>query len=302
MMNKATLKKTLIGAALAAISVTANAQVNMFDGEWHFTVTPYAFLPHINQSVTLDRRNGQEVDASVSLSPSDWFSALNMTFMINGEARKGDWSIFTDYLYSDFGGVKSRARGLGVVDVDARLDLKVSMWTTVGSYTTWRSGASHLDAFAGFRYLGLKDNLSFNVSAGPIGLVQDNSGPVTPIGLTNPIWVDVDGDGQFKASNNATEVSDAAFAAQPHSYALQQNYPNPFNPSTTIPFSLAQAERVKITVYDILGKEVATLINEQMPAGSHQVAWQAQEVGNGIYIIKMEAGKFVQTRKAVVMK
>ena len=174
-MYKMTLQKTLIGAALAAMSVTANAQANMFDGEWHFSVTPYAFLPHINQSVTLDRRNGQEVDASVSLSPSDWWSALNMAFMINGEARKGDWSIFTDYLYSDFGGVKSRARGLGVVDVDARLDLKVSMWTTVGSYTAWRSGASHLDAFAGFRYLGLKDNLSFNVSAGPIGLVNEQS-------------------------------------------------------------------------------------------------------------------------------
>ena len=102
-MYKMTLQKTLIGAALAAMSVTANAQANMFDGEWHFSVTPYVFLPHINQSVTLDRRNGQEVDASVSLSPSDWWSALNMAFMINGEARKGDWSIFTDYLYSDFG-------------------------------------------------------------------------------------------------------------------------------------------------------------------------------------------------------
>ena len=77
-MYKMTLQKTLIGAALAAMSVTANAQANMFDGEWHFSVTPYVFLPHINQSVTLDRRNGQEVDASVSLSPSDWWSALNI--------------------------------------------------------------------------------------------------------------------------------------------------------------------------------------------------------------------------------
>jgi len=55
-MYKATMKKTLIGATLAAMSMTANAQTNMFDGEWHFTVTPYAFMPHINQSVTLDRR------------------------------------------------------------------------------------------------------------------------------------------------------------------------------------------------------------------------------------------------------
>lgn len=174
-MHKATMKKALIGAVLAAMSLTANAETNVFDGEWHFTVTPYAFMPHINQSVTLDRRNGQQVDASVSLSPSDWWSALNMAFFINAEARKGDWSIFTDYMYSDFGGAKSRAGGLGIVNADARLDLTMTMWTTVGSYTAWRSGTSHLDALAGFRYLGLKDALSFNVSVGPIVLVNEQA-------------------------------------------------------------------------------------------------------------------------------
>lgn len=175
MMKDATLKKTLIGSALAAITLTANAQVNMFDGEWHFSVTPYVFLPHINQSVTLDRRNGQEVDASVSLGPSDWWSALNMAFMINGEARKGNWSVFTDYLYADYGAMKSRAGGLGIVNVDARLDLDMTTWTTAGSYTAWRRGASHFDAFAGFRYLGLEDAVSFNVSVGPNNLVSEQA-------------------------------------------------------------------------------------------------------------------------------
>ncbi|MGB9493529.1 MAG: hypothetical protein WCA83_01850, partial [Azonexus sp.] len=70
-MKNSTFKKSLIGAALAAMTLTATAQANLFDGEWHFSVTPYVFLPHINQSVTLERRNGQEVDASASLSPSD---------------------------------------------------------------------------------------------------------------------------------------------------------------------------------------------------------------------------------------
>ena len=175
MMKDSTFKKSLIGAALAAMTLTATAQANLFDGEWHFSVTPYIFLPHINQSVTLERRNGQEVDASASLSPSDWWSALNMAFMINGEARKGDWSVFTDFLYADYGGVKSKAGALGIVNADARLDLKMNMWTTVGSYTAWRSGGSHFDTFAGFRYLGLKDTLSFNVNAGPIGLVSEQA-------------------------------------------------------------------------------------------------------------------------------
>jgi hypothetical protein len=174
-MQRAALRKSVLGAALAAMAVTANAQTDMFDGGWHFAITPYAFLPHINQSVTLERPNGQAVDASVSLSPNDWFSSLNMAFFINGEVRKGDWSIYTDYMYSDFGGMKSRALGRGLVIADAHLDLDMFQWTTVGSYTAWRNGASHLDTFAGFRYLRLKNELSFNVSAGPIGLVNEQA-------------------------------------------------------------------------------------------------------------------------------
>lgn len=176
-MHKTELKKSVLGAALAAMALTANAQANLFDGGWHLTVTPYAFLPHIHQSVTLEQRNGQEIDASVSLSPSDWWSSLNMAFFINGEVRKGDWSLFTDYFFSDFGGMEAKALGRGIVDAEARVDLDMITWTTVGSYTAWRNGASHVDAFAGFRYLRLEDTVRFNVGVGQIGLVsQEASG------------------------------------------------------------------------------------------------------------------------------
>jgi len=135
----------------------------------------------------------------------------------------------------------------------------------------------------------------------PIGLIQDNSGPVTPIGLTNPIWVDVDGDGIFLASNSSTAVETGS-TRQPDAFALEQNYPNPFNPSTTFAFSLAHSAQVRITAFDVLGKVVAVLKDERMAAGAHKLVWDAQGVANGVYFIKMEAGTFHQTRKAVLMK
>jgi hypothetical protein len=85
-------------------------------------------------------------------------------------------------------------------------------------------------------------------------------------------------------------------------YGLEQNYPNPFNPSTVIKFSIPQSEFVTLKVYDILGNEVANLVNEQRAPGTYQVSFNAGSLASGVYVYKLSAGNFVQTRKLMLMK
>ncbi|KAB2924907.1 MAG: T9SS type A sorting domain-containing protein [Bacteroidetes bacterium] len=96
-------------------------------------------------------------------------------------------------------------------------------------------------------------------------------------------------------------------SAIPTAFALEQNYPNPFNPSTTIRFALPNDASVKLTVYDILGREVRSLVNTDMNAGFHQVVWNGRNnngstVASGVYIYRVEAGSFISTKKMMLMK
>ncbi|MEQ9104863.1 MAG: T9SS type A sorting domain-containing protein [Rhodothermales bacterium] len=102
----------------------------------------------------------------------------------------------------------------------------------------------------------------------------------------------------------ATNTEEPVSAEQPFQFALEQNYPNPFNPSTTIAFSLAQAENVRVTVYNVLGQRVATLLDgKAMPAGMHAVDFQAGALPSGMYLYRLEAGsQFVQTRSMMLLK
>ncbi|RJP73649.1 MAG: T9SS C-terminal target domain-containing protein [Candidatus Zixiibacteriota bacterium] len=88
----------------------------------------------------------------------------------------------------------------------------------------------------------------------------------------------------------------------PADYALDQNYPNPFNPGTEITFSLPKAERVKLSVFDLSGRLVATLVNGQMPAGRHTAAFQAPDLASGVYLYRLETGAMQLTRKMVLLK
>ncbi|MBO6792864.1 MAG: T9SS type A sorting domain-containing protein [Balneolaceae bacterium] len=89
----------------------------------------------------------------------------------------------------------------------------------------------------------------------------------------------------------------------PSEFALKQNYPNPFNPSTNINFALPQSSKVTLTVYDMLGRKVATLLNgSEMPAANHSVQFDASALASGMYIYRIEAGSFVSTRKMMLIK
>jgi hypothetical protein len=88
----------------------------------------------------------------------------------------------------------------------------------------------------------------------------------------------------------------------PSTYLLQQNYPNPFNPSTTILFSIPTSEFVTLKVYDLLGREIATLVNENLSAGSYSYNFDAKNLTSGVYLYKLQAGKYSETKKMLLSK
>jgi len=88
----------------------------------------------------------------------------------------------------------------------------------------------------------------------------------------------------------------------PDEYALEQNYPNPFNPTTKIKYSIPQSSKVVIKVYDVLGNEITTLVNEEKPIGSYELTWYAEGLPSGIYFYRLQAGSFIETKKMILMK
>ena len=88
----------------------------------------------------------------------------------------------------------------------------------------------------------------------------------------------------------------------PSEYSLQQNYPNPFNPSTTIEFSVPQESFVELKVFDVLGNEVSTLVSDTYSAGNYKTDFRAEKLPSGMYIARISAGNFVQTKKMILLK
>jgi hypothetical protein len=88
----------------------------------------------------------------------------------------------------------------------------------------------------------------------------------------------------------------------PERFTLEQNYPNPFNASTIIKYSIPEAANVMLKVYDVLGNEVATLVNEFKTAGTYDVQFTMNELASGIYFYKLQAGPFIETKKMIIVK
>lgn len=88
----------------------------------------------------------------------------------------------------------------------------------------------------------------------------------------------------------------------PTVYSLYSNYPNPFNPTTTINYDLPKQSYVTLKVYNIVGEEIATLVNEEQNAGRYQILWNANRLASGVYLYTIQAGDFIQTKKMILMK
>lgn len=159
------------GAALAA-------GVDMYDGQWHYSLTPYAWFPNIYQTLQLTTPLGGGKTVNVEVKPDSYLSNLDFALMGTFEARKGDWALAMDLVYNDFSGQKGKIQNVRgpegeeslPIDVNVDVDLKVLIWQGIGSYTVARSPAGTLDVFGGVRYLNLKTSADLSFS-GPEGVL-----------------------------------------------------------------------------------------------------------------------------------
>ncbi|MEW5800420.1 MAG: T9SS type A sorting domain-containing protein, partial [Bacteroidota bacterium] len=119
----------------------------------------------------------------------------------------------------------------------------------------------------------------------------------------------IDRDGKFEYSQSV----EVTVANAPKEFALIQNYPNPFNPTTTIQYSLGTDAHpsnnnmhgralTTLKIYDVLGREVATLVNEVKEAGNYSVQWNASKFSSGIYYARLQSGEQVQMKKMVLLR
>ncbi len=141
-----------------------------------------------------------------------------------------------------------------------------------------------IDNGSGEDYLATIDTVtaSGSIIAGPL--------PVTYLRIT------------LMGETPAVSVEDSPHSGTPLQFALSQNYPNPFNPSTVISYQLPVVSNVKLIIYDLLGREVATLVNAVEEPGYKSVEWNAAAVASGVYFYRLKAGDFMQTKKLLLTK
>ncbi len=155
----------------------------------------------------------------------------------------------------------------------------------------------------------LHDDISF--ASGSNLTIESESGTVNIAAASGTITIGGPG-GAFKiagGNNSGEEDSDDEGSGDtenpqtvPQQFMLSNNYPNPFNPTTVISYQLPVTSQVTLRVFDMLGREVATLVNDVVPAGQHEVHFDASNLSSGLYIYHLQAGEFLQTKKMMLIK
>lgn len=107
---------------------------------------------------------------------------------------------------------------------------------------------------------------------------------------------------RISGSGITVSVKEITDKIVPEAFTLFQNYPNPFNPTTTISFTLPSRSFVSLKIFDLLGREVATIVAEEMSAGSYSKQWNATNVSSGIYYYRLHAGTYIETKKLVLLR
>lgn len=144
--------------------------------------------------------------------------------------------------------------------------------------------------------------LKLNSSSGftSTGLLSENVSSVSVDNSTGEIILGTSSGKIYKGSVSVTDVN--VYDQLPASFELSQNYPNPFNPSTMIRYQLPMSSDVSLKIYDILGKEVKTLVDQNQPAGSYEVRFDASQLATGVYIYRLSAGNFTSVKKMMLIK
>jgi len=259
-------------------TLTSSGIVYPLDGARH--LMPWTGMPALTlgPTVTADA-NGQPTDDAngdfdngvvlpAAVAPN---AAFNATVTVNGT---GLLSIWVDQNRN------------GVFEASEKLVSDKSVETGEHAIAL-HSGSVNT---SGVTYVRVR--LTTQAGVGPTGLALD--GEVEDYKLVI--------DAALAGGGGGLPTSDDGDEAIPTSFALHQNYPNPFNPTTVIPYDLASTSRVRITVYDVTGRPVASLLDAQQNAGRHQVTFNAAGLPSGVYMVRLEAGGQLMVRKLTLLK
>ncbi len=163
---------------------------------------------------------------------------------------------------------------------------------------------------------GFNGSIGFNFIMEKSGLNEEESkkSGLYKFDIDAQEWVFVSGKATAKSLQATGEglglyavIYDVERVAIPDKFALRQNYPNPFNPATTIRFDLPEVSKTRLDIFNILGQRVATLINNKLEAGYHSVLWNGRDnfgnnVASGLYFYKIQSGKFIKSRKMILLR
>jgi len=278
--------------ALVALVMTVGSAVAQDAGEPDSIVIEFGFIPpnadsinagHDSVLVQLWGKN----DYTVTAISSGWKWLTPEMVMTNGTLsdefiagfESGTFKYYKNRL--DSSNVYRRFQCAGLT-YDALGGLQPGR-TLLG---TWR-----------FQLTGVPDSVGIDTTKSPgLNFVVDFSNEFAP--STNR---------QLVYKYNGTSVNPIGNGVLPNQFALAQNYPNPFNPSTKINFDIPERNHVSLAVFNVLGQKVATLVDEDLPAGSYEREWlgigdSGAKVASGIYFYRLSAGEKVMTKKMMMLK
>ncbi len=167
----------------------------------------------------------------------------------------------------------------------------------VDSLTGYYIGAISEISISGIIYKTTNGGLNWELQ------FTSNLTSFTDISFANTINGNVVGsNGYILRTNSGGVVTSISNNENILRYKIEQNYPNPFNPTTNIIFAIPKSSNVKVTIFDIAGKELETLVNEQLQAGTYQTDWNASKYSSGVYFYRITAGSFSETKRMTLIK
>lgn len=227
-----------------------------------------------------------------------------------------NWTTYSTGSTKSIESVYLRPSGLGFVGCDSSLllrttnfglnfsqiplpnNLRVQNIRFVNEFTGWFLGTDRNSPYSGRLYVTNNGGASFQQM---MSLMSFNVKGYSFVDALNG-FVCGDSGRVLKTTNGGLTFVSQNSGLLLDKYSLSQNYPNPFNPVTSIKFDIPKSGFVKITVYDLLGREVTNLVNEQMQPGSYSVDWDASNYPSGVYFYKLEAGDFMESKRMVLVK